>query len=161
MLVDIGEGRVEDVHDLLVERADHLAQIALCLAHILHLGLEELMALAELGQLLHRQGIDWPDGRQLCLELCDPGDGVDPLRQLRYGCVEGVLRSARQVTSQGLDDRLPSDGRLDQVELGLLQPAPRRSELVLADRPLTAQLLEACPSGPHCLELATMAITER
>ena len=110
--------------------------------------LEELVALAELRELLQGQGVDRPEGGQLGLQLLDSGGRVDALGQLRGRGGQGLLRRAGQLVAQRLDHRLPPDGGLDQVQLDLLQPAPRRGQLVLAGRPLATELLQAGARRP-------------
>ncbi len=138
MLVDVGERRVEHVHDLLVERADDLTEVALGLADVLDLGLEELVALTELGELLHGQRVDRADRRQLGLQLPDTGGRVHAFGQVRRRGARRVPGPAAQLASQGLDDRLATDGGLDEVQLRLLQPASGSGQLVLTHRPLAA-----------------------
>ena len=161
VLVDVGEGRVEDMHDLFVQRADDLAQLALSLADILDLGLQELVALTELGQLLHGQWVDRSDGGQLRLELRHPLDGIDPFGQLGYRRIDGVLGSTAQLAAQRLHYRLAAHRGLHQVQLGLLESTAGRSQLVLTDRTLAPQLFESSPPGTHGLELAAMTVTKR
>ena len=161
MLVDVGEGRVEDVHDLFVQRADDLAKLALSLADVLDLGLQELVALTELGQLLHGQRVDRSDGGQLGLELRHPLYGVDPFGQVRSRRIDGVLGSASQLAAQCLHYRLAAHRGFHQVQLGLLEPAAGRGQLVLADRTLAPQLFEPGATGTHGLELAAMTVTQR
>jgi hypothetical protein len=161
VLVHVGERRVEHVHDLLVERADDVAQLPLRLADVLDLGLEEPVALAELGQFLHGERVDRPDGGQLRLELCRPGRRVDPLGESGGGRAQRVVGSTPELAAQRLDHRLASDGRLHQVQLGLLEPAARGGQLVLTDRPLPAQLLQPGAPRPDRIELAPVPVAQR
>ena len=58
VVVDVGVGGGEGRHDLLVERADRLLELAPRVAHVAHLGVELAVALLERGELLERPRVD-------------------------------------------------------------------------------------------------------
>ncbi len=83
VLADIRVGGGEDADDLLVDRLDHLRELAPGLTDVLELGLEERVTLGELVELLEGQRVDRAHEAQLALELPHPGGGADALGQRR------------------------------------------------------------------------------
>ena len=148
------------MHDLLVQGPDDVVELPAGVADVLDLGLEELVALAELGELLQGQGVDRTQGGQLGLQLLDAGGRVGALGQLGRRGGQGVLGRAGQIVAEGLDHRLPSDGGLHQVQLDLLQAAPGCGQLVLAGRALPPELLQAGAAGLDRLQLQPVALPQ-
>ncbi len=111
-------------------------------------------------ELLERQRVDRAQGRQLGLELADPGGRVGALRELRRRGRHGPIRSAGQLPAQRLDHRLTPDGRLDQVQLDLLETAAGSGQFVLVGGALSAQFLEPGPAGADRLELEPVALAQ-
>ncbi len=148
------------MHDLLVEGPDDMVQIPTSVADVVHLGLEELVALAQLGELLQRQGVDRAQGGQFGLELDDAGGWVGALSQFRGGGDQGVVRRAAQIMAEVLDQGLTPDSGLHQVQLDLLQAAAGSSQLVLTRRALSAQFLQPGPAGLDRLQLEAVSLTQ-
>ncbi len=129
--------------------------------YVLDLGLEESMALPELGELLERKRVDRSEGGQLRFELVHPGRRVGAFRQLRPRCTDRLLGRAAELAVQGLGQRLAPDSGLHQVELGVLQAVAHGCKLLLAGRAPAPELFEAGPAGPYRLELTAVAVAER
>ena len=136
VLVDVGEGRVEDVHDLLVEGPDDVVELSTGGAHVLDLGLEEPVPLAELGELLEGQRVDRAQRGQLALELPMRAVGSEP---------SGSSGAGAAMASSGPQ---PSSRRRDSTTDSRRMVASTRSSSIFWSRPRTAA--SSCSSAERC-----------
>ncbi len=119
------------MHDLVVERADHVVQLAARRPDVLHLALEELVPFCECRELFEGQRVDRSQLGQLRLELGHPGASVHPGGKFGLGRRQGLFGCAPELAPQHIDHRFASDTGLGQLELNFLEPAADSRQLVL------------------------------
>ncbi len=137
------------MHDLLVERPDDLVELAAGAAHVLDLGLEELVALAAAPTSSSRaRGLTGPMAASSPSSCSMRVDGSVSSGSSGAGAAmasSGVQASSRRSVSTTDSRRIVG---LDQVDLGLLQPAPDRGQLVLARPPAAGAAPRGVPRRP-------------
>ena len=161
MLVDVGRGGRERRHDLLVQRAHDLVQLAARPAHVVHLGLELLVPLLEHRQLLERQRVHRPERRQLALELVGVLRQRRVLRGLGLGKAGQLLGRGAQVPRDVLVQRLGPQVDLVHLEVEGTGAVAHRIEALLGRVAVLAQLLEALAAGAHRIDLVLVVVAQR
>ena len=154
------EGRGEHRDDLLVHRADDLAEFLAGGPNVVQLLLEELVSLLQGIKLGQGQWIDGPHELELPLQLGDPGCRQDSVGQHRAGCLDGRLGLPIELGTNGGRNVLnphPGLGPLD-LEPGLTVPGLTESGLGLG--PLSTETVQSGGHGPDPLGLLATTLPE-
>ena len=97
VLVHVGEGGGEGLHDLFIERAQHLLQLSARVTHVTDLGVEFLVALFEGGELFEGERVDRTERGDAGFEFGDARVERDALGQVDVGRRSHLMRLDAEV----------------------------------------------------------------
>ena len=156
----LGERLREHRGDLIVDRTDHLAEVATGVADVLELVAEELVALAQGIVLLERQRVDRAHQFEFPLEFGDPGDRRGALWEVGTGSAEDGVGLTAELVADGLGEVLEAEPGLGPVDLEPVQALPCLGQRPFGISPLATEAIESRRHGPHPFGLSTTLLAQ-
>jgi hypothetical protein len=161
VLVDVGDRAREGLHDLFVQRSQHLLELASGVAHVAHLGVEVLVAVLERRELLEGERVDRTERGDARLELADALFEGHSARQLHRGSRAQLVGLDAEVPTHYFVEVGDLDDELGLLNLGLALDVAELDQPLVGGVARSAHLLEPFGAGSRGLERLTIGRVHR